>query len=140
MICVNCGILLDGHKKKYCSKKCKNRIFNSRCQAYKNQQLKGMERRLFLIKKKGGACKLCGYNKCKSALTFHHIDSETKSFEIDIRSCRNHSLEKLILEASKCDLLCFNCHMENHYPDKDGWILVPEVACLTVPGGKNKGH
>ncbi len=31
------------------------------------------------IKYLGGKCKLCGYNKCKQALEFHHINPEEKN-------------------------------------------------------------
>lgn len=27
-----------------------------------------------LIEYKGGKCQVCGYNKCASALEFHHLD------------------------------------------------------------------
>lgn len=31
---------------------------------------------------KGNACEICGYNKCISALEFHHKNSTTKEFTI----------------------------------------------------------
>ena len=44
------------------------------------------------------------------ALTFHHIDPETKLFSIAPNI--HKPLEELAEEAKKCQLLCFNCHME----------------------------
>ena len=32
------------------------------------------------VKYKGGACQLCGYNRCMRALTFHHLDPDKKGF------------------------------------------------------------
>ena len=59
----------------------------------------------------GGGCKICGYNKCIQALSFHHIDG--KDFTIS----RNYgcSWETLKKELDKCVLLCQNCHQEVHY-------------------------
>jgi hypothetical protein len=59
----------------------------------------------------GGKCRLCGYNKCVEALTFHHRNPEEKSFNI----CNtNTAWEKLKAELDKCELLCHNCHDEVH--------------------------
>ena len=65
-----------------------------------------------LLEYKGGKCQVCGYNKCKSALCFHHVDPLTKSFAIG----GNHTRKwiDLIAEADKCVLVCANCHMEIH--------------------------
>ena len=30
----------------------------------------------------GGKCCICGYNKCPSALDLHHIDPDTKEFNV----------------------------------------------------------
>ena len=35
-----------------------------------------------LVEYKGGKCEICGYDKCISALEFHHIDPDTKDFGI----------------------------------------------------------
>ena len=65
------------------------------------------------IEYKGGACNVCGYDKTTTALCFHHRDPTTKSFSIS-----NGGLEKswniLKEELDKCDLLCANCHVEEH--------------------------
>lgn len=59
----------------------------------------------------GGKCKLCGYNKCIEALSFHHRNPEEKEFNI---SHTNIRWEKLKIELEKCVLLCHNCHDEVH--------------------------
>lgn len=59
----------------------------------------------------GGACKGCGYTKCIAALEFHHRDPREKDFKISA----SLSWEVIERELSKCDLLCANCHREEHF-------------------------
>lgn len=61
---------------------------------------------------KGGRCILCGYNKSNRALTFHHRDPSEKEFTIGSITVKAWDFIKKELE--KCDLLCYNCHMEIH--------------------------
>tara|TARA_R110000824_G_scaffold242992_2_gene431633 strand:- start:94 stop:324 length:231 start_codon:yes stop_codon:yes gene_type:complete len=63
------------------------------------------------IKLLGGKCCGCGYNKCASALEFHHTDPSKKEFIIG--SCK-YGRSKMLEEAKKCILLCANCHREFH--------------------------
>jgi 5-methylcytosine-specific restriction endonuclease McrA len=62
---------------------------------------------------KGGVCQICGYSKCKRALSFHYIDPKTKEFGISFRGF-TRSWDKTKNELDKCILLCMNCHMELH--------------------------
>lgn len=64
------------------------------------------------LKYKGGKCESCGYSKSKRALTFHHINSKEKEFGIGGSHCRKW--EDIKAELDKCQLLCMNCHMEEH--------------------------
>ena len=59
---------------------------------------------------KGGKCVKCDYNKCISALEFHHPD-KNKEFGIGAKGY-TRSWEKLKLELDKCILVCSNCHKE----------------------------
>jgi hypothetical protein len=59
----------------------------------------------------GGKCVRCGYNKSIRALTFHHRDRKEKERCISLMIV-NNSFEKIQKELDKCDLVCFNCHME----------------------------
>ena len=54
-----------------------------------------------------------------------HIDPMQKLFQLDIRSLANLQSAEILLEASKCRLLCSNCHAEHHNPDA---MLAPETA------------
>ena len=68
-----------------------------------------------LIEYKGGKCEVCGYDKCVSALSFHHKDPKEKDFNI---SAKSYSYERLKKEVDKCILVCANCHTEIHDKDK----------------------
>lgn len=74
------------------------------------------ERRLKIKKQaieyKGGECERCGYNKCLSALEFHHSDPDKKEFSLSGSHC--YSWEKIKKELDKCILICANCHREIH--------------------------
>ena len=60
----------------------------------------------------GGKCVICGYDKTKDCLAFHHLDSSKKEFTIARNF--NRSWESLKKELDKCVLLCLNCHGEVH--------------------------
>ena len=79
-----------------------------------------------LVEEAGGKCVLCGYSRCVRALEFHHLDPRTKQFELNYRGC-TRSLAVLRVEASKCALLCSNCHAEV----EAGIVAVP---LNSVPG------
>lgn len=57
-------------------------------------------------------CTECGYDKCVSAIEFHHIDPSTKLFNIGPQ--RIADVEKIKNEIRKCAILCSNCHREAH--------------------------
>ena len=73
--------------------------------------------RRFQVKKRlvevmGGKCNRCGYSRNIKALSFHHRNHEEKEFSISGKHC--FSLERLLKEVEKCDLVCMNCHAEIH--------------------------
>ena len=63
------------------------------------------------IEYKGGKCERCGYDKCKRALSFHHLDPNEKEFTL---SSANKGWESVKKEVDKCIMVCMNCHMELH--------------------------
>jgi predicted HNH restriction endonuclease len=78
------------------------------------QQKMGRRKRLKeeAVKIAGEKCKVCGYNKCISALEFHHNQSNKEGNVSTL--LKNGSRQKLLKEAEKCILLCANCHRELH--------------------------
>jgi len=79
-----------------------------KCCLYK----RALDRKAVLIENCGGGCKLCGYNKCNRSLSFHHRDPSTKIFGLTLNLLWSKSMEEILIEAEKCDLLCMNCHAE----------------------------
>lgn len=63
------------------------------------------------VELKGGKCAVCGYNKYKGALDFHHL--ENKSFDMSSQGL-TRSWERIKTELEKCILVCANCHREIH--------------------------
>jgi hypothetical protein len=115
--CEVCEALLTGNQRNFCSVKCKVKTTNHKHQVYTAQQARGLERKKQLIEIAGGECCDCGYKKNISALEFHHLDPEKKSFGIDLRKCSCAKWDRLVEEVKKCVLICANCHRERHNPD-----------------------
>lgn len=82
---------------------------------------RGLERKCLLISNAGGKCQICGYDKCRDALTFHHREPSTKLFGLSIDNLWSRSLTAILQEAEKCDLLCSNCHREKEV-DRTGIV------------------
>jgi transposase len=99
-----------------------------RCLKCRSEAVSRRRRRVkeILVADAGGACQLCGYDACIAALEFHHLDPAVKRFSLSHRGVAR-SLEKARAEASKCALLCANCH------------AAVEVGALTL-GGPEPAH
>jgi len=117
--CQVCSRKLINRQTKYCSNKCKNKNTNNKFQNYQAQKERGLKRKLKLLSMNGNKCFHCGYSKDYAALTFHHLNPEEKENQLDMRKLSNSTWDWCLSEASKCQVLCFNCHMELHYPNCD---------------------
>jgi hypothetical protein len=124
---------------------CVNKYLSSRRKATRPRVTSLALDRKYLAKKRcvdylGGRCVRCGYDRCIKAMTFHHRDPAAKEFEVGQRL--DWSWKVLRTELDKCDLLCFNCHMEEHCgidqaaratrgaPKKNGCMPHPETGDL----------
>ena len=63
------------------------------------------------VRYKGGVCCICGYDRCISALEFHHVKPDEKSFGLSARGF-TRSWPAIKDELDKCILVCSNCHRE----------------------------
>lgn len=99
--CTEFVLRKDGY---YRCKKCSSDSVKKRRKLVKKQ----------LVEYKGGKCEHCGYDKCISALEFHHINPSEKDFGIG-QYGSSKSFEKMKQEVDKCILLCCNCHRELHW-------------------------
>jgi excisionase family DNA binding protein len=84
-----------------------------RCLRCRSEAVARRRRRLkeILVSEAGGCCSICGYDRYIGALQFHHRDSIAKRFGVGERGL-TRSLAAVRAEASKCILLCANCHSE----------------------------
>lgn len=73
------------------------------------------EKKCILVDEFGGKCMVCGYNRFKTLLQFHHRDPSTKKYKV---TDMDWSIETMREEAKKCDLLCPTCHGEAHIMEK----------------------
>jgi transposase len=105
-----------------------------RCAKCRSAAVSKRRRRVkeILVEEAGGACTLCGYDRCLSALEFHHVDPDEKRFELSRRGV-TRSLERARAEAAKCVLLCSNCHAEVEV----GFTTIPApgLQCPRSPAG-----
>ncbi len=103
----NCtNTFVQGNRgKRFCSRRCAQ----SYAVSVRRKELKYMA-----VLYKGGECQICGYNACINALHFHHRDPDEKDFSLSYKG-HTYSFEKIKSELDKCDLLCANCHAEEHY-------------------------
>lgn len=76
----------------------------------------------------GGSCSRCLYDKSHRALTFHHKDRAIKEFSIS--QIKDHSWSKIKAELDKCELICFNCHMEEEEKHDNGTLPEDWECCF----------
>lgn len=65
-------------------------------------------------------CNICGYNKCPTALEWHHT-GDNKNFNPGdiLRKGTITSFQQYQEETKKCILLCANCHREIHWQEEN---------------------
>lgn len=113
MICPNCGKEFTLNKKQGGQ----NRIFCYEClpecsdRATRNQLRRKLIVEYSRKRKLESGCAICGYNKCASALEWHHPNNDKAG---DPSSLMNKSFTQFLQEIDKCIVLCANCHREIH--------------------------
>lgn len=93
-----------GHKRTICGK-CHNKYTLE----------KGKQKKEYAVKKLGGCCKICGFNKFNSGLDIHHLDPAKK--DPNFKYHRGWKKEKIDKEIEHCILLCKVCHAGIHSGD-----------------------
>lgn len=84
-----------------------------RCKRCRQDRVAQRRRKVkcILVAEAGGRCVTCGYDRCPSALHFHHLDPNSKRFHLSMQGV-TRSLVAARAEMAKCVLLCANCHAE----------------------------
>jgi hypothetical protein len=84
-----------------------------RCKACRQAAVAERRRKVkrLLVEEAGGRCMACGYDRCVSALQFHHRDPLRKNFALADQGV-TRGIAAARAEARKCALLCANCHAE----------------------------
>ena len=112
--CKHCG------KEFFPKKQAKTRHYCYECLPQENYSGSDLRKQIkrWGLEYKGSKCVLCGYDKCISALDFHHMNPQEKEFEL---SNRNIKLDWDIIkkELDKCIVVCANCHREIHSKEGD---------------------
>jgi len=105
--CLNCGKpILGGLNKKTCDRACANiHRTGIRYTAERSKDKVSSQRalKLRLLKQRGNACERCGYSKFE-ILQVHHKDRNRENNDV-----------------SNLELICPNCHFEEHYLEKS-WL------------------
>lgn len=115
-----------------------------RCRQCRMDRVSARRRKVkrMLIEEAGGRCVLCGYKNFVGALHFHHLDPAKKGFAVS-RNGATLGIATLRAEASKCVVLCANCHAEVEHGATElpvecsGSAVVPsDDGDITVRGGR----
>lgn len=109
----------------------------SKCNSEAVQRRRDKTKEL-LIEYKGGKCEKCGYNKCVSALEFHHLNPNEKDFGISAKGY-TRSWETNKKEVDKCILVCPNCHTQTDtFGTKVSKLKNKCIDCGTTISNKSK--
>jgi hypothetical protein len=65
------------------------------------------------------ACVACGESYPTAAMQCHHRDPRTKAAAVATLVHRGVREEILRMELAKCDVVCANCHMIEHFGEGD---------------------
>lgn len=108
---------LDGlcHWCKKCSDiNSKKHYKDNRDRYYKNNTENKNRIKLLVCELKDKPCMDCGVKYPPYVMDFDHIRGK-KSKGISTMTQSNYSIEKILLEIEKCDLVCANCHRERTF-------------------------
>jgi hypothetical protein len=110
------AVAKDGHSSqcKECNKENLRKDYLKSKSKYRerNKRSKLRRRAWFIEFKKTLSCIKCGESRWW-VLDFHHRNPENK--EGDLGNLLNHSKKAFEKELEKCDVLCANCHRDEHY-------------------------
>lgn len=113
-LCSRCGNTKPRDQFYFRRSKGREKVPHAMCKSCTNGQQR--ETKKWAVEYKGGKCEDCGYDKCQSALEFHHLDPTQKDFMISRAKYYSDEESRVSIarELDKCAILCSNCHRERH--------------------------
>lgn len=105
--CTDCGAELSNSGYERWKSRC------GRCDKKRWRQ-KRIALRVRLIAQFGGSCQRCGYEQCRAALHFHHVDSSEKGEWGSKKG--SAEITEVAKHPERFELVCANCHFEIHNP------------------------
>ena len=88
-----------------------SRKFKERSYTNTKERKKRITTAISEVKRRAG-CALCTESD-PVCLVFHHLDPTQK--ELQVNGATNPSVQRIILEAVKCEVVCCNCHRKVHF-------------------------
>ena len=85
------------------------------CRVEVRKKIRLERREEFLVYKKTLSCVNCGHSDYR-VLDFHHANDD-KDKGVSELVQQGYSMEKIMAEVSKCEVLCANCHRVEHSED-----------------------
>jgi hypothetical protein len=92
-------------------------LMNRQEQYTKNKQRNTEILIWFKSLKKQMKCERCAESH-PACLDFHHRDASKKEINLANAVHKNWGKERILLEISKCIILCSNCHRKEHYKER----------------------
>lgn len=141
--CGRCKHYLPATSKYFAKDSTRKSGLNSYCRICKRLSDVGREKKLrvwFYNLKKTKVCERCGESRWYT-LDFHHIVSEEKTIGITqmVYGNNRYNKEDVLEEMKKCQILCANCHREEHFlnpPDfKKSNVLIINFNLTGYPRG-----
>jgi hypothetical protein len=105
---------------------------------HKREDIRSLKNKLLINEIKKQGCIICGYNKCMSALDWHHINPSNKHKDISSSMITRRSMSRVLDEIAKCVLLCANCHRELHSDPQQGDVAKTLSSLLGIDININK--
>jgi hypothetical protein len=107
------------HKQHY-----QDNVKNYKDRAKKRNKSSTEKIRIFIQEQKDKPCQDCGIKYPYYVMDFDHRPGEEKCFAIANMARTRPSLEKVIEEINKCDIVCSNCHrIRTHNRDKSQYPI-----------------